>query len=207
MSKSVIILGTGLTLSKFKQEDHIGSEIWAVGSSYSMFKDFDFVTKYFCLHRGEEIGFDGEIVNQENYPLQEIIKKYNSSFFTNSISYMIALALYENASSIKVYGVDLDCEEEYAFERPSVAYWIGFARGISVEVEVASNMDKPLFLYAFEDSNHLTTKLVDRMEMSYKMAQKCRENNEIEKAHQYLGQYSDCKHWIAELGQNALLKT
>ena len=152
MNKSVVILGTGNTLSKFESEEHKGSEIWAVGSAFKILKDTEIIVdKYFCLHKDETLNFDGEIINQNNYPLEDIILKFNSRFFTNSISYIIAFALYNDFEKISIYGVDMDSGSEYDFERPSVSYWLGFARGLSVEVNIASNIDSPIFLYGFEE--------------------------------------------------------
>jgi len=199
MSKSVVILGTGLTLSKFKKEEHNGSEIWSVGSAYSMLKESDIVTTYFCLHTDEHIDFDGEIIDQTNYPLKEIIEKYKSSFFTNTISYMIAYAILKKYTSIKIYGVDMDAGGEYSFERPSVTYWIGYARGLSIEVEISSEIDKPLFLYGFDNVSNLIKRLEDRRDMSYQMAQKCYGAGDTDRGHQYLGQYYDNTHWLREL--------
>jgi hypothetical protein len=199
MSKSVVILGTGLSLSKFKTEEHSGSELWATGSAFDMLKNLNIVSKYFCLHTGETIEFDGEIINQNNYPLKEIIDKYQSRFFTNSISYMIAFAIYSGFKKITMYGVDLEVEGEYSFERPSVTYWIGFARGLSIEVNIASDIDDPLFLYGFENPLPLLKRLKERVEMSKILAHKNQDLGNEVTANQYIGQYVDAMHWIKEM--------
>lgn len=198
--KSVVILGTGMTLSHFKVDEHNSSEIWAVGSAFKVLNSTDIeVNKYFCLHKNETLDYDGEVITQKEYPLQSIISKFNSRFFTNSISYMIAYALYEGFENISLYGVDMDSQSEYEFERPSVSYWIGFARGLSVEVTIASEVDNPIFLYGFDDYSVLIQKLKDRKAFSKKMAEACIQNEDIRKADQYIGQYNDSDYWIREL--------
>jgi hypothetical protein len=200
MDKSVVILGTGMTLSKFNKSEHNGSEIWAVGSAFKVLKNTDInIDKYFCLHNNETLEFDGDIIDQNKYPLQSIISKFNSKFFTNSISYMIAFALYNDIKKISIYGVDMDSESEYEFERPSVAYWMGFARGLSVEVEIASNIDSPIFLYGFEDYSPLVKRLTDRMNWSKQMADNYLEEKDVRRADQFIGQYADNKYWLREL--------
>lgn len=200
MDKSVVILGTGMTLSQFDKSEHNSSEIWAVGSAFELLKDKDInINKYFCLHNNETLEFDGDIIDQNKYPLQSIISKFNSRFFTNSISYMIAFALYNDFKKISIYGVDMDSESEYEFERPSVAYWMGFARGLSVEVCIASNIDSPIFLYGFEDYSPLIKRLKDRMAYSYNMAKAHSDLGETKKADQFVGQYNDNKYWLREL--------
>lgn len=199
MSKSVVILGTGLSLSKFKTEEHSGSEIWATGSCFEMLKKYNIVSTYFCLHKGEKIGFDGEIIDQNNYPLEEIVEKYKSRFFTNTISYMIAYAIFNSYTKISIYGVDMELDGEYSFERPSVTYWIGFARGCSIEVSIASDIDDPLFLYGFENPTPLLKRLQDRADMSKELAQIELNAGNKAKSDQYVGQYVDAIHWIKEL--------
>jgi len=200
MKKSVVILGTGRTLSKFDEAEHSSSEIWAVGSAFSILKEKNtHVDKYFTLHKNETIEFDGEIVNQSNYPLDEIMSKFDSRFFTNSISYMLAFALYYEVDSISMYGVDMDSESEYNFERPSVAYWIGFAKGLSVEVFIASGLDNPIFLYGFDDTSVLLSMMRERAKFSYDMAKHHMDLGDMKKSDQFLGQSADNQYWIREL--------
>ena len=68
-----------------------------------------------------------DIPMSEKYPLDDIIESLKTDYFTNSISYMIAYAVYLGYESISVYGVDMAQEAEYAKERPSVEYFIGYA--------------------------------------------------------------------------------
>ena len=51
-----------------------------------------------------------------------------------SIAYMVWYAVYIGATSIEMYGVRLGFDDEYHEQRPSVEYWIGYARGKGVEV-------------------------------------------------------------------------
>ena len=200
MDKSVVILGTGKTLSEFNKSEHNSSEIWAVGSAFEILKDKDInINTYFCLHKNETLDYDGDIIDQNKYPLESIISKFNSRFFTNSISYMIAFAIYNDFKKISIYGVDMDSESEYEFERPSVAYWIGYAKGLSVELSIASNIDSPIFLYGFEDISFLVKKLTDRMNWSKQMADNYLEEKDIRRADQFIGQYADNAYWLREL--------
>lgn len=66
------------------------------------------------------------------FPIDEIPFKY----FTNSIAYMIAYAIYKKATEIEMYGVPLLLQEEYIRQRPCVEFWIGYARGKGIKVAV-----------------------------------------------------------------------
>lgn len=65
------------------------------------------------------------------YPLPRILdwckQEKLSPYFTNSISYMIALALMDGYTTVGVWGVDMAAGGEYQVERPSVEYWLGVA--------------------------------------------------------------------------------
>ncbi len=70
------------------------------------------------------------------YPIDEIIGIYKSDYFSNSISYMIAYALYVGATKIDMYGVNMGTQSEYVYEKGSVEFWIGMAMGLGVEVKI-----------------------------------------------------------------------
>jgi len=71
----------------------------------------------------------------EKYPIKDIVKKFNTSFFTCGFDYMMALAIYRGFTEIDVYGVTL-FRSEYKFEREGISYWIGRAEGSGIKVTV-----------------------------------------------------------------------
>lgn len=95
------------------------------------------------------------------YPLYEVRKKLFKNiyrgknmvdkFFTSSMDYMIALALYEGkAERIELYGLELSIEGEWSYQREGLAYWLGRADGLDVEIWFPENctlMDAPLYGY------------------------------------------------------------
>ena len=85
------------------------------------------------------------------YPLNEIIDEFGN-YFTNSISYMIALAIYEGFDEIGVWGVDMATDSEYGHQRPSCEYFLGIAvgKGIKVYVHPAADLLKTKTLYGYE---------------------------------------------------------
>jgi hypothetical protein len=86
------------------------------------------------------------------YPRTEIIKRFGS-YFTNTISWEIALAIQLQYKEIRIYGVNMANDVEYASQRPSCEYFIGMARGMGIEVYLPPESDllKCLYLYGFED--------------------------------------------------------
>lgn len=103
------------------------------------------------------------VPNAVKFPLNEILDTFKNltgrTYFTNSISYMLAFALYEGIISgrqweeIHVYGVDMAVGPEYIAQRPSCEYWIGLAEGMGIKMHIppASDLNKTTFLYGFQE--------------------------------------------------------
>ncbi len=74
--------------------------------------------------------------SQENYPLQEVMDFFDTDYFSNSVDYAIALAIYEGFDEIDLYGVNMAVDSEYAYEKAGVDFWCGVAKGKGVKVNV-----------------------------------------------------------------------
>jgi hypothetical protein len=102
-----------------------------------------------------------DIPNSVRFPKDEIIQFFEEKgykgarYFTNSISWFIAMAIMEGFKSIHVYGVDMATDSEYGWQRPSCEYWIGVAEGMGIEIHIpsASDLLKCTQLYGFESNN------------------------------------------------------
>ena len=60
-------------------------------------------------------------------------------YLGSSITQEIALAIHEKFESIHLYGVDLNTDSEYAFQKPSVEALLGIAVGRGIEVVIPDN--------------------------------------------------------------------
>jgi hypothetical protein len=95
------------------------------------------------------------------FPKDELIAEFGPHFFTSSIAWMIAFAIKEGAKEIAVFGVDMNAESEYSYERPGCQHFIRVARerGIEVTVPPQSDLDAPIPLYGYGDANPMALKL------------------------------------------------
>ena len=118
-----------------------------------------------------------DIPNSIRWPHREIMATIDSDYFTNSISWMIALAIVERMhlpleirkkSDIYIFGVDMaqsdEIDSEYAEQRPSCEFFIGMARGLGIPVHIPDKSDllKTMWLYPYEDNSPFRTKLEAR---------------------------------------------
>lgn len=104
---------------------------------------------------------DPEIPQTIKFPLKEIIEMFapyfiepeHAKYFTNSISYLTAFAIYEGFEEIHIYGVDMAMASEFSQQRPSCEFWLGVAVGKGIIIHVPNQADllKARFLYAYED--------------------------------------------------------
>jgi hypothetical protein len=97
------------------------------------------------------------------YPIEEIINEFGverldnsnikDAYFTNSISFMLALAIREGFEEIHVYGVDMAVGGEYNEQRPSCEYYLGIARGRGIKIYIPPESDllKARHMYGYED--------------------------------------------------------
>lgn len=72
----------------------------------------------------------------EPYPWKEIIATFKSKYFRNTMSYMLAMAIYKAYEKLRLYGVDQGPDYDYIANKPYVMYWLGVATGRGIEFEV-----------------------------------------------------------------------
>jgi len=105
------------------------------------------------------------------YPREEIKEYFNQNFiineagspfteYSNSISWMVALAIYEWYEEIWITGVDMAQQSEYQFQRPSCNFFIGYAAGKGIKVLIPRNSELCKFPqdYGFDTDNQVRLK-------------------------------------------------
>jgi len=99
-------------------------------------------------------------------PFGDIMNMLGTTYFTNSISWMIALAIIERFEEIHIYGVDMAQDDEYAEQRPSCELFIGIARGMGIKVYIPAKSDllKTMWIYPIEDHKPMVVKMQSRTE-------------------------------------------
>jgi hypothetical protein len=162
------ILGTAESLKDAPFGDET-VEMWAVGTA-TAHKACERADRAFEMHPKRYWGqpavterysnFDGpvymqdhydEIPNSVSYPYEEVKERFHldamgdNLYVTNTITWMILLALYEGYTDISLYGVHMSHETEYAYQRSSCSWALGIIHGFILE-------GKPYRLYIAEQS-------------------------------------------------------
>lgn len=94
------------------------------------------------------------------YPIASILERFPDRYFTNTISYMLALAIAEGCDELGLWGVDMaltgdplvPASNEYSVQRPSVEFYLGIATGcgIGLHVSASSTLLTARQLYGYE---------------------------------------------------------
>jgi len=76
------------------------------------------------------------IPNIKRYPLERIIREFDSDYFNSGPDFAIALAVYKGFTEIHIYGILMVCKDEYFYQKPSFEHWLGIAKGRGVKVVI-----------------------------------------------------------------------
>lgn len=152
----LVILGTAGSRDQAPFADDT-FEIWAVGTA-AVYDDVKRIDRLFELHprrywsqqsvleRMNE--FDGpitmqdhyeEIPNSEPYPYQEVRDKFylpamgDNLFVTNTITWMLLMALHEGYTDVSLFGVHMAHDSEYTYQHASLAWAIGMVQGWMIQ--------------------------------------------------------------------------
>jgi len=90
-------------------------------------------------HAGKRIYMqevDPRVPASVRYPLEEILQMTPRHYLRSSPAMALALAIYLGYKHVLLYGSELTSNTEYAYQATNYAYWIGFADGHGVELEL-----------------------------------------------------------------------
>jgi len=173
--RSIAIYGFDPHTRDFIHESE-ADEVWTLNNAYDKGVPLDRVTRWYELHSHDRIfnssqsapyvewlkqehPFDiymqrryNRIPRSKVYPLNEIAHYIdgNRRYFTNSIAYMIAHAIYEGVDRIEVYGIDMAKGTEYAYQKGCTEYMAAHAIARGIEFYVPPDcalLNAPLYSY------------------------------------------------------------
>ena len=152
----------------------------------------------------------GDVPNSRAFPFDYIAEKFQifedrkESNMTNSISWMIALAIDEGFEEIHIYGVNMSHHTEYGTQKPSCEYYLGLAKGMGIKIYVPKESDlmKSYFQYGREEErqSEITGKIQAHMEWLVNQHNMYKQQSEQARdaINQHIGAIENCKHWLAQ---------
>lgn len=102
-----------------------------------------------------------DIPKGKMFPLKELTEKYGRYWWTNQVSFMLALAIEQKPDVIGLYGVDMAANSEYNQQRPGVQFFLMEAQklGITVVVPPESDILEPPPVYGYCESSRRWRKM------------------------------------------------
>lgn len=71
------------------------------------------------------------------YPYEEICQKFQTRYFSNTVAYAIAYALYTDVKEMVFFGCDYDYEGQvHEINRAGTEFWLGIAHALGVKVGI-----------------------------------------------------------------------
>ncbi len=162
MNEKVCIIASGPTWKQTPFHDNT-FDFWGLNAFHRIHKDEHF-TGWFQIHQPgfgeghiddedhvhwlkEKHPFPIYMVKQFEeypasvaYPIDKVTKDYcprsNVKYFTNTVDYMVCLAMHQGHKEIRMYGTDLisDQDDEYQKMRQSLEYYLGVAKGLGIKI-------------------------------------------------------------------------
>ena len=82
----------------------------------------------------------GEILAQiKAFPINDALSLAPGCYFTSTVAYLITYAILEKVDRIRLYGIEMwsgSDANEYVYQRPCVEFWLAFALGRGIKVEM-----------------------------------------------------------------------
>jgi len=124
-----------------------------------------------------------EIPNSKRLPIENLLARYGTNWFTSSVAYMLAMSIDEILAAreqrdkglspallegvndaIGLYGIDMAATEEWGYQRAGCQHFILLADSLGIDVIVPAESDllRPMPLYGLMESTHWHIKLTAR---------------------------------------------
>ena len=145
-----------------------------------------------------------DVPKSVQYPFRGIQEAFSATerYFTSSVSYAFALAVYQGYERIEVYGVEMETGTEYFHQRVAIAYWVGFAAGRGIEVVFNSPTFFKAPLYGYDGDVRIDADIyrnrIDKLKEAQGKAQKAH-NIAIETLNGLLNSW--IKDWKTDLSR------
>jgi hypothetical protein len=74
-------------------------------------------------------------IDLATYPIKEVIERFETDYFSSTVDYAIALALFRGYKEINLYGITLGIAD-YSKLKCGCDFWCGYAKGLGAKIKV-----------------------------------------------------------------------
>ena len=75
------------------------------------------------------------IPTSREYPLKEVVDKFGATYFSCTLAYIIAYAIYKGVKDLLFVGANMNYGTLWEEEKGGVEFWLGYAKAKGVKVE------------------------------------------------------------------------
>jgi len=157
---NIFILGRGQSLGFCPVKKPDKSEFWGCNNIYKareVDRLFIMHDVYITQHKREtkiieEVNQEGfpvytlgkyaDLKNNIQYPMEEVIKEFDTVYFLTNISYMLALAIMQRPKNLYLFGVDMNlgtATEYLRNEKGCLEFWLGMAIGRKIKFHLSKS--------------------------------------------------------------------
>lgn len=92
-----------------------------------------------------------DVPSSVRYPLEQVID-LGGQYLTSTPAMMLALGILMGYKQIGIWGIEMQHESEYGYQKPCMEYWLGIAKGLGIQIYLPPNCALLRGnLYAYED--------------------------------------------------------
>ena len=158
--KTVCIVGLAPSSRDLVAQEPVGVEMWSLNMGHAYFPPdiMARMTRWFQVHPWDEMAprqnprighlewlanatipvyleeLNPAVPSGRRYPYEDVCQTIGGNYMTSEPSFMLALAIHEGFELIKLYGIDMDCDREWAYERACFEHLLGFAMGRGIKI-------------------------------------------------------------------------
>jgi len=74
-------------------------------------------------------------IGLENYPIREVMERFDTDYFSSTLDYAIALALFRGYKEINLFGCTMSFAD-YGTLKCGCDFWCGYAKGLGIKITV-----------------------------------------------------------------------
>lgn len=145
----------------------------------------------------------------ERFPVEQMVKEFGDYFFTSQPALMFAYALSLKPDEIGLFGLDMQANSEWSFQKPAMLHfcWLAMQRGVQVMCPDESEALIPMPIYGYNLNSPIGRKLrVRSMELKREIGRLDREIAQMNEKRTHFRGALDQNEWAMQTWTSGLYR-